>query len=233
MAGGAGVYTIKNNQNADTTFVNSDGNLVTLVPGSTGVYSISAATWASLVPLLGASNVVAQVANPTYKYAVLGLSPVATPQDVLVIQGSATFTVNITKIRLSSIGTTAGSLAYTLVRRSTQGTGGTLTAIAPALTDTTIPAATAVVSTVGTSNISPLGTQNPTGGLLEAGRIASTLTASAGGDWQAVNLRYSDVNDQPLKLRGTSDFIMLNLGGQSLAGGNVLDINIETYEDHS
>ncbi len=236
MASGAGTYTIHNTQNADATFLNSDGGQVTLIPGSTGVFSITASVWASLTALLGAANVVAQVVNPTYKYAILAFTPVATPTDVVVIQGSATKTVNITKIKLSGAATSQGALPFQIVRRSTAGTLGSavLTAVAPTLTDTNIAAATAVVSTVGTANYGTLGTQNPTGGVIDTGRIGMpAITTGPGGDAEAVLLKYGDVGGQPLKLRGASDYICINGASGTVASGGVLDIVIETYEDNS
>ena len=234
MSGGAGTYTIHNTQNADATFLNSDGNLVTILPGNTGVFTITAAVWSSLVALLGSSNVTQQVSNPTFRYAASAFSMVATPTDVIVIQGSATKTINITKIRLAgAIG--AGTMPFTIVRRSTAGTlsPAVLTAVAAAFVDTNQATATATVSTVGTGNYGTLGTQNPTGGVIDSGRLVFLAAAAAGGDSEAVKLTYGVSNDQPLKLRGTSDFICINFGGAAIPASGVLDFSIETFEDNS
>jgi uncharacterized protein YjdB len=86
---------------------------------------------------------------------------------------------------------------------------------------------------VGTGNFGTLGTQNPTGGLLEAGRVGLPAATGAGGDGQTVLLKYSDDNDQPIKLRGTSDFVVINFNGVTVPSGGVIDFVIETYEDNS
>ena len=237
MAGGAGTYNISNSQNGEVSFTNSNGTIVNLLPGGSGQYAITAAVWSSLVSLLGAAHVVPIVVNPTYKYAVLSITPVAAPTDFIIIQGSATKTINITKIRFSGLTTTtAGSLPFQVIRRSTAGTLGTatLTAVTPALTDTLNPPATAVVSYVQTANLSAVGTANPVGNIIDSGRINMQLTAAGGGEGYAVHLRYSDISGQTLKLRGTSDFIAINFNGATLPGtAPLIDFVIETEEDAS
>ena len=235
MAGGAGYYSVHNNQVGDITFLNADGNQVNMLPGATQSVYLTASVWASLVALVGASNVVASVLNPTYEYGVLGVSPVATPTDWIVIQGSATKTVNITKMRLSAICTaTGGPLVTQVVRRlSTGGTQGSavLTAVTPALTDISIAAATGVVSTVGTANYTTVQTIN---GVIAVGRVWVGLnTAGAGGDAQALKFSWGDNGGNPIKLRGTTDYVCVNFNGATLLAGTAIDFTMETYEDNS
>jgi len=233
MTIGAGTYTIRNNQAGDVTFLNSDGNQVNILPGNSAVVNITASTWASLYALLGAAQIVSVVLNPTYEYTLLAQAPVATPTDFLVIQGSATKTVNVTKLRLSGGATSAAYMPFTLVRRlSTGGTQGSavLTAITPGLTDINISAATAVVSYVGTANYTTVQTAN---GVVAAGRLIMPALATGGGDLNTVQFRWSDNNGQPLKLRGATDYLCINFGGTAVPAGGVIDAVVETYEDNS
>src|SRR6185312_10014748 len=73
----------------------------------------------SLAPGLLALPVQAEGVKPTYRYSVLGFSPVATPTDVLEIKGSATKTLRIRCIRVGGVATAAGNMPVQLVRRST------------------------------------------------------------------------------------------------------------------
>ena len=231
---GSGIYNVYNNRNANVGVVDADGNVHNMIAGSNLQVALSAAGYASAVALFGQANVDPIVVNPTYRYVGLAVAPVATPTDFLVIQGSATKTVNVVKVRLSGAATAQGAMPFSLVRRSSAGTPGSaaLTAVVPALTDTlNDPAATAVVSTVGTANYTTLGTAN---GVIESGRLGMpALATGTAGDAQAVTLKYGIDGDQPLKIRGVSDFICVNFGGAAVPSGGVVDFVVETYEDNS
>lgn len=164
-----------------------------------------------------------------YQYSVLGLAPVATPTDVLEIQGSATKTVRVRRIEITGVATAAGNMPVQLIRRSVADSGGGmartgLTAFKP---DTGYAAASAVVSTMGTANPGALGTQ--VGGIGAAGRAC---LSAAGSGLGVVPLKWEfDVN--AAVLRGTADFLYLNMNGAALPAGAVFDITIYTQEDAS
>lgn len=164
-----------------------------------------------------------------YRYAALGFAPVATPTDIVEIQGSATKTVRIRRIRIGGVATAAGNMPVQLVRRSAQDTlgGAVLTAIAAMRPDTGYAAATAVVSSIGTANPGGLGAQ--AGGIAGAGR-AQLAAAGSGVAANAIEWRF---DDNAIVLRGIAEFLYINMNGAALPAGAVFDIEIDTQEDAS
>lgn len=163
----------------------------------------------------------------TYRYATLAFAPVATPTDIVVIQGSDNAVVQIKLIRLYGVATAAGNMPAQLVRRSTANTtNGVLTAITPGKHDKQDGAPKATVSTVGTANFGSLGTSQ---GVLGAGRVQM---AASGTGVAALPLvwDFSKRLDKPLILRGALDFVCINMNGAAIPAGGVLDIEIETEE---
>lgn len=163
-----------------------------------------------------------------YSYAVSALTPVATPTDVVVIQGSATKTVRIKYIYVGGAATAAGSFPVTVIRRlSTGGTIGSavLTAVTAGYSDINNAAPTAVVSTVGTANYTTVQTAN---GLLATGRAGLIALTSA-----AVYAPFIFAPQKAILLRGTADYVMINLNGGAVPSGGVLDITVLTEEDAS
>jgi hypothetical protein len=167
--------------------------------------------------------------KPAYRYAVSAFAPVATPTDVVVIQGSATKRVIVKLIKVAGASTALGTHPVTVIRRSTAGTIGSavLTAITPAKMDSNQPAATGVVSTVGTANYTTVGTA---AGLVETGRVQLT-TLDAGGAGLPFILDFGPRFSKPLILRGILEFCCINFNGNALEAGGVFDITIETEED--
>lgn len=165
----------------------------------------------------------------TYRYAVLGFTPVATPTAFVVIQGSATKVVRIKRIYVSGVATAAGNMPLIITRRSTAGTLGSavLTAITGGKHDTNDAAATAVVSTVGTANYTTLGTAN---GQLCVDRIGLAAVGTGVADSPAV-YEFATRNDKAIVLRGATDFLTLEGNGAAVPAGGALDIEIETEED--
>jgi hypothetical protein len=227
------MYTIRNNTAADLTFQDTGGILRNVIAGSSGTFDISASTYSSLVSNVGTANVV-PLTFGTFRYAVTGYSPVATPTDIVVIQGSSLVT-RINKIALSGFAGTAGMMPVELIRRSTEYTtigSAALTAVTAAKMDTTMAAATAVVSTVGTANFTSVGTAVGTIGAkrLCFGSSAIPNTPILVWDFSGTNVSAVTPTDNPLVLRGTSDFLMINLQGAALPSSGVIDIEIETTE---
>ena len=178
-----------------------------------------------------ASAVSSEGVKPTYRYAALGFATVATPTDVLVIQGSATKTIRIKRVVLNGVATAAANMPVQIIRRSTAGTLGSavLTALTAAKHDINDVAPTAVLSTVGTANYTTLGT---TAGTIGAGRLQ--LSAAATGlSVTPLLWEFATRNDKALILRGTSDFICLNLNAGAVPLGAVVDIEVQTEEDNS
>lgn len=187
----------------------------------------------SLAPGAVGLPVQAEGLKNTYRYAVLGFAPVATPTDVLELQGSGTKTVRVRRIIVEGVATAAGNMPLQLVRRSAADSGGgmTRTALTAMKADLgaggATPNATAVVSLIETANPGALGTQE--GGIGGAGR--AQLTASGSGVAADRLVWEFDIN--AIVLRGTADFLYLNMNGAALPAGAAFDITIETQEDAS
>jgi hypothetical protein len=150
---------------------------------------------------------------PTYSYQVLGATPAATATDVIVLQGSATKLVRIRRIYLGGFATAAGSVTFSLIRRSTAGSGGTSTAPTPVKLATSSPAASAAVR---------LFTANPTVGTavatIQSGRINMGVAAAIGAP---VLLDFYETSG--IILSGTSDYLALTLNGSTIPTAGVLD----------
>lgn len=163
----------------------------------------------------------------TFRYAA-NFTPVATPTDVILIQGSASKTVRIKRIALGGVATANGNMPVTLVRRSASPTGGTLVALAAGVHDTTDAAATCVVSKF-TANATSVGTAVATIG---QSRIFYITTATGGPPAPTV-WEFATRQDKAFILRGTTDYLAINLGGGALTAGASLDVEIELEEDAS
>lgn len=156
----------------------------------------------------------ADVVFGAYMAATGPFTPGATPQDVFTITGSASKTIRIMRMSITTVQTSAGLNAWLLVKRSTANSGGTSSLVTAVPSDDTYPVATATVRAY---------TANPTAGVLIgsvwAGRIAAPTIASApGGDSE----HYYDVINRgipPIVLTGTTDVLAWNFGGAALPAG--------------
>jgi hypothetical protein len=165
---------------------------------------------------------------PTYRYAGVALAPVATPTDVIEIQGSATKTIIVKRVKLAGAATAAGTMPAKLERRTTAGTIGSAvrTAVVAAKHDSADAAPTAVVSTIGTANLGAVGT---TAGIVGTGRLQMTAlgTGVAAND---VVWDFANRDDKGIYLRGILEFLCVNLNGAALPAGGVIDYEIEIEE---
>lgn len=222
-------YVIKNSTQSTLEIVDSSGIQHALLAGSSITLDLSPSWYLEAVANVGASNVVPVPLN-SYKYSGVALTPVATPTDVIIIQGSASMVVRIKKIKLSGVATAQGNMPALLIRRSSAGTLGSaaLTAVTAAKIDNNDAAATAVVSTVGTANFGTVGTAVAT---IEAGRVSFGASGSGtGGSGNQLVWDFDEDSNENLVLRGTSDFLAINLNGAAVPSGGVLDYVIETTE---
>lgn len=171
---------------------------------------------------------------PTYRYCVLGFTPVATPTDWLVIQGSATRVGRLKSIKFTGVATANGTMPVQLVRRSAANSGGTavLTGITAGKHDIgdsvhpADPAAAMTVSTVGTGNFGSLGTLVA---VLSVDRL-SLATTSTGLPTEQVRWNYASNEDKSIYIRGVSDFLCINGNGAAVPAGGAIDIEIEIEE---
>src|SRR5262245_64634991 len=89
------------------------------------------------------ASIDAPAGKTTYSSTSGIFSPDATPADVFTITGSATKTVSITKMCISSVQSTAGINAWYLTKRSTANSGGTSSNLTEIPYDSNNAAATA------------------------------------------------------------------------------------------
>jgi len=142
-------------------------------------------------------------------------TPGATPQDVFTITGSATRRVDVTKMMITTVQTTAGFNIWSIVKRSAANVGGASSAVAGVPTDKAFPAATATVLQY-TSNPTTFGTL--VGGMW-TGRIAApTATALPSFDAEKSVFNGSGIA-RPITLTGVNDVLAWNFGAQTLPPG--------------
>jgi hypothetical protein len=227
----------------DVGGANQEEVKVTAVTGTTFTATFSK-THSAAVPMLvrcyyearqaagqpGVQSVSTEGHRSTYRYCVLAFAPLANPTDILLIQGSATMTVRIKKIKITGQATAQGSMPVQIIRRTGSGLslgGAVLTAITPAKHSSADSAATATVSTVGTANITTLGVN---AGLVGVDRL-NLSPLGTGPSGSAAVWEFSTRNDKPVKLSGTNEYLCLNFNGAAVPAGGVIDIEIEAEED--
>lgn len=170
-----------------------------------------------------------------YRASILFTLGVATPTEVVVLQGSATKTIRITKVNVQGWSTTAGTMKWKASRRSTAGTVGSavLTAIpTQGKSDSgTVASPTLTVSTVGTANYTTVGTLSA---ILDCGLVGFNVAAQINNTVPWTPLAGAR---QAWVLRGTSDWITLDggadAGGDAVPAGGVALITLEWCEDAS
>jgi hypothetical protein len=210
--------------------VSIDSNGVGANVAATQVIADQSGNKFTLAPGLIALPVSTDLIKAAYCYAGTAFAPVATPTDIIQIQGSGTKTVRIKRIKLSGGATAAGNMPALLFRRSAADSGSAvLTPVTAGKLDTTDASSTAVVSTIGTANATSLGAQ--VGGQLRSGRVQMPAIGSGIGVAELV-WEFGRVT-KACVLRGTSDFICINLNGAAIPSGGVIDFEILTEEDLS
>ena len=143
-----------------------------------------------------------------------------TATDVVEIIGSASTSVQITRLVIGGIATAVEGKVVQILRRSTAATGGTATNPAIVPYQATDAAATAVVKAY---------TANPTTGtLVGAVKNARILLGTVLAPLEARNMIFGE-RGKPLILAGVAQTLCINLGGLTPAGCT-LDIEIEFTE---
>lgn len=160
----------------------------------------------------------------TYSASVTALAPAASATDVLLIGGSNSTTVRITRIQISGIATAAGSYTFQLIKRSAGNTGGTAAYPTMVPHDSSSAAATAGVTTW---------TANPTLGTA-VGTIRSlmaTVSTAAGAiPIVPVVIDFELRGEQAIVLRGGSQGLAINMNGVTMTGG-LLNIDVTWTEE--
>ena len=161
----------------------------------------------------------------TYRAAILGFSPVATPTDGFVFKGSAAAIARLKKIRIFGVATAQGNMPVQVVRRSTAGTLGSavLTALTAVSMDKNADMPQAGLWSVGTANYTTLGTLV---GVVDDGRLNMSPVTTG----QVIEPLVFDFTSMPLNLRGASDFICINFNGAPVPAGGLIDVVVEWDE---
>lgn len=164
----------------------------------------------------------------TYATGALGITPAATPGDVIQVQGSATTTVRIKKLTFQGVASTAKQWPVTVRRAVAAHTDGT--AVAPVITkfDTGDAAAAAVVTHL-TANPAAKAS-NPADSVLFVRDVTFTAPASAAEPWV---IDFCQRQDKALVLRGAADCLVVSLGGGALTAGEKFSYSVEWEEDAS
>lgn len=172
-----------------------------------------------------------------YRASILYTLGVATPTEVVVLQGSSTKTVRLTYVKVQGWSTTAGTMKWKMSRRTTAGTLGSavLTAIpTQGKNDSgTVASPTLTISTVGTANYGTVGTLSA---ILDAGLVGFNVAAQINNTLPWVPVSPATAA-QGIVIRGTLDWVTLDggadAGGDAVPAGGVALITVEWVEDAS
>ena len=145
----------------------------------------------------------------------------ASATDIAAIFGNGTTAIAVTKIRLTGIQTTTGTVDVSVIVRSTANSGGTSSSMSIARHE----------QADGANNSTPITyTANPTPGT-SAGimrRFYLPVSAAAAGLSADYVCEFGD-NGKPIILSGTAQGLVINLNGVTVTGG-VFTVVIEWYE---
>lgn len=161
----------------------------------------------------------------TYVAASTQFSPVATATDVVTIFGSATKTIRILSVALSSVQTTAGINTWFLIKRSTANTAGTSAAITKVPLDSFYSAATATTLQY---------TVNPTTGTAVGNVAVTRVLSPAAASVAAADYTWDftlGANLAPVVLRGTGEGLCLNFNGAAVPVGLSINVTITWIEE--
>lgn len=149
------------------------------------------------------------------------VSVAATATDIFQIIGSATTSVNIQKIILSGIQTTAGNILVNLIKRSTANSGGTSTSSVMISHQSTDAAATSV-GTIYTANPT---TGTPVGTIRSQYIPLGSVTSSS----SQVEINFSE-RGKPIVLTGVAQALAVNINGVTITGG-IIAVTVEFTEE--
>lgn len=164
--------------------------------------------------------------RPTYRAAVVALATAASATDFITISGSATKTVQVTRLECNGIASTAATPDIVVLKRSTANTTGTSTSPTATPLDSASPAATAVVKAY-TVNPGALGTLI---GNIGAVKLPLPLAATGADLTRTAMLGIGVGPMQPVTLRGAAQSVALNGNAATLGTGAALDCTAEWVE---
>ena len=156
----------------------------------------------------------------TYSAVAAAIALAASAQDVFEIKGAANKRIEITRITISGVQTTAGLVAMSLIRRSTANSAGSSTAPTAAKYEVSDPEPAATLKAY-TANAA-------------AGTAAGTLRTvrapiGVATDGVAPTVIEFGQTGKPVVLASATESLVLNLGGATVSGGS-LDVTVEWVE---
>lgn len=161
-----------------------------------------------------------QIHKRTYT-AAFTVAPSAAATDIFQLIGSATTTVEITKVTISGTQTTGAMNNVIFSKRSTANTGGTSSG-ATIFPNNSADAAATAVGAIYTANPS---TGTPVGDFEVLSVPFSGVTATTNN---IIDRRYG-INSKPVILNGVAQAFAIRLNGATLGGGSI-NISIEFTE---
>jgi hypothetical protein len=164
--------------------------------------------------------------RPTFHYVAADVTPVATATDVVVLSGAANKVIRVTKVVIVGTATAASIYDHYVYKRTAANTGGTSTTPTAAQSDSTDAAQTATLR-LYSANPSALGT----GALVEANKTYLSASATPGAAALPTIYTFGTRGDKAIVLRGTSESLAINFGGQAVPSGASLYISVEWTED--
>ena len=195
---------------------------------------------------MSSANVnVSPIYKPVYTVSGVAVTLASAATDAVLLQGSATKSIQIKKVTVYGLCTSAaGTMDVSLVKRTTLDTNnasctaslvpfacctgsttGTCAGVhtAPAITayDSNDPTATAVAWQFSTNS----GTVG-TGTVLEDRMLNFGLVGATG----TVEFSFANKNDKPPRLRNTSEWLAINFNGQTVPTSGAISYTIEFEE---
>lgn len=159
-------------------------------------------------------------------------TPSATPEDLVMIFGSASKTVRVQSMKIGTANTAAGSQIFVLKKRSAVSTGGTPVAATAVPVDSSDAAATASVSHLTASANTP-GTSV---GAICTKKVASPAVTPA--TWAGITddsdremLPVINGQAKPVTLRGVAEGLAINFAGAALVSGQIHTYNVVWTEE--
>ena len=163
----------------------------------------------------------------TYSAATGSFTPPATPTDMFIINGSATKTIKISQIIISTTQTTAGVNVFFVVKRSTANTGGT------SVSETLVPYDSQDTAATGTAKHY---TANPTVGTavgtIRSPKLWSADASGANSGMSIYTFDFQRLNEQGMTLRGVAEGLAVNFNGAALPAGLSVNISVTWTEEN-
>ena len=162
----------------------------------------------------------------TLHHVAQDITPVATATDVVVLSGSASKVIRVTKVSIVGTATAASIYDHYIIKRTTANTGGTSSNVTAAQSDSNDAAQSGTLK-IYTANPSALGT----GVSVEGNKTYLAAGVTPGAAALPYVYTFGTRNDKAIVLRGTAESLAINFGGQAVPSGANLYLSIEWTED--